>query len=158
MQATHQKIVKAPRRSIAPTPKRPLTAEAVADASGEQGYLQRGRSARPVGPLLQSELYGPKNYDGYFTLSSAGPDGKWDTRDDLTSVSMYGWKPMIGSVRRSRGGVAGGGLRRCAASAAVAAGCGGQAGALRDARAGMAASAYALAAPMALGSQRSRAC
>lgn len=57
----------------------------------EAGYIEENQLVDPWGHFYKANLYNAPNYNGYFTLSSAGPDGKWDTADDVVGVSMYGW-------------------------------------------------------------------
>ena len=50
------------------------------------GYLKQSVLTDPWGHWYRANLYGNRTYDGYFTLSSAGPDGVWGTADDIADV------------------------------------------------------------------------
>jgi len=48
------------------------------------------------GHPFKANTYGASTYDGYFSISSAGPDGIWGTNDDITDISFYGVRTMGG--------------------------------------------------------------
>lgn len=54
-----------------------------------RGYLKENDLRDPWGHSYQTNLYGAQNYSGYFTLRCAGPDGKWNTGDDLANVGGF---------------------------------------------------------------------
>ncbi|HLV78988.1 MAG TPA: alpha-2-macroglobulin family protein, partial [Chthonomonadaceae bacterium] len=70
----------------------------------ERGYLRDADLRDPWGNYYRSNLYGRVTYETYFTLSSAGPDGRWGTPDDLLDISSY---PRF---RGGFGGMGGGGF------------------------------------------------
>ena len=74
----------------------------------DKGYLQTKDLRDPWGNFYKSELYGQPNYNNTFALSSAGPDGKWDTNDDIRGITYY-YGLMNGNgirqLRRGRGGL-----------------------------------------------------
>ncbi len=55
----------------------------------KQGYITRGTLTDPWGTPYRVELQGAKNYEGYFTISSAGPDHRWGTVDDIIDINRY---------------------------------------------------------------------
>ena len=63
--------------------KTPLTAEQSLTYLVVNGYLKQSALTDPWGHWYKANLYGRQDYDGYFTLSSAGPDGLWGTPDDV---------------------------------------------------------------------------
>ena len=67
-----------------------LTAEETLFHLVDTGYLKSDDLKDHWGNFYKSDLNGAKNYDGWFTISSAGPDGRWGTNDDITGVSRYG--------------------------------------------------------------------
>jgi hypothetical protein len=69
----------------------------------QKGYLNEADLLDHWGHPYKTNLYGRNDYEGYFTLSSAGPDGRWNTGDDLDDLASY--------ALRSGGGFRGGGGR-----------------------------------------------
>lgn len=70
--------------------KTALTAEQSLTFLAGKGYLKQSALTDPWGHWYRANLYGRRTYDGYFTLSSAGPDGVWGTADDLRDVPEFG--------------------------------------------------------------------
>ncbi|HZT43708.1 MAG TPA: MG2 domain-containing protein, partial [Chthonomonadaceae bacterium] len=72
----------------------------------EKGYLRDADLRDPWGHYFRSNLYGRTTYEGYFTLSSAGPDGRWDTSDDILDI---GYSRRLGGAMGGfgRGGFGG---------------------------------------------------
>ncbi|MDQ2800599.1 MAG: MG2 domain-containing protein, partial [Armatimonadota bacterium] len=85
-----------------------LTAEQSLTELVSKGCLKQSVLVDPWGHWYRANLYGNRTYDGYFTLSSAGPDGLWDTADDIRDVPVYAVR-MLGAVFRARGAFGGGG-------------------------------------------------
>jgi hypothetical protein len=54
------------------------------------GLIEKSDLLDPWGHPYRFNLYGNATYAGYFTISSAGPDGRWDTADDLKDVTQWG--------------------------------------------------------------------
>ena len=63
--------------------KTALTAEQSLTYLVVNGYLKQSALTDPWGHWYKANTYGRQDYDGYFTLSSAGPDGVWGTPDDI---------------------------------------------------------------------------
>lgn len=61
-----------------------LTTEQSLTHLAAQGYLKEAVLVDPWGHWYKANTFGSKNYDGYLLLSSAGPDGKWGTPDDIS--------------------------------------------------------------------------
>ena len=104
MMETNRKMVNAAQKYRNDT-KTSLTAEDGLERLVTKGYLRESDLRDPWGRAYKVDLQGQKNYDNDFTLSSAGPDGRWNTGDDLANVSLYGWN----QPGRFRGGRFGGG-------------------------------------------------
>ena len=83
--------------------KTSLTAEQSLTHLVANGYLKQSALTDPWGHWYKANLYGNRTYDGYFTLSSAGPDGVWGTPDDIQN------QPRNVFFAR-RGGFGGGGF------------------------------------------------
>ncbi|MCW3055444.1 MAG: Large extracellular alpha-helical protein, partial [Chthonomonadales bacterium] len=98
MTQTQQKLLNAVTKYQADT-KAALTVEESLTKLVTTGYIQEADLLDPWGHFYKSELGGQKVYNAYFTLNSAGPDGKWGTADDITGVSQYSW------ARGRRGGM-----------------------------------------------------
>ena len=75
----------------------------------DQGYLRPKDIEDPWGHDYKVELYGNKTYNGWFALSSAGPDGKWGTVDDVLGASPARRRNMQFGFGRAAG-VGGGGM------------------------------------------------
>ena len=54
-----------------------------------KGSLKQSDLTDPWGHWYRANLYGRHDYDGYWTLSSAGPDGVWGTADDIADVPVF---------------------------------------------------------------------
>lgn len=67
-----------------------ISAEKGLDLLIDKGYLKSSDLLDRWGNRYRFDLHGSKTYSGYFTLSSAGPDGRWDTVDDLQGINNYG--------------------------------------------------------------------
>ncbi|MHB9024014.1 MAG: MG2 domain-containing protein [Armatimonadota bacterium] len=80
--------------------KQSLTADQTLFYLVEKGYLKIRDLKDRWGNYYKTELYGARNYDNWFTLSSAGPDGRWGTIDDITAEQIM-------KNRWGRGGVVG---------------------------------------------------
>jgi len=91
MMQTQQKLLNAVTKYQIDT-KSTLTADESLTKLATTGYIQESDLLDPWGHFYKSELGGQKVYNAYFTLNSAGPDGKWGTADDITGVSQYGWR------------------------------------------------------------------
>jgi len=63
-----------------------LTAEQSLTYLAAHGYLKQSALVDPWGHWYRANLYGNRTYDNYFTLTSAGPDGVWDTADDIADA------------------------------------------------------------------------
>ncbi len=106
MMEANRKIVNAAQKYKADT-HTSLTAEEGAPYLVSKGYLRESDLRDPWGHAYKVNMMGGKNFDNnYFTLSSAGPDGKWNTPDDLANVSMYGWNDANRTRSRGRRGAA----------------------------------------------------
>lgn len=96
MMAAQQKIVTALNKYRQKT-NTALTAEQGLFLLADQGYLTLADLKDHWGNFYVSDLHGAKTYESWFTLSSAGPDGRWDTADDIKD---------IGIIARQRWGMA----------------------------------------------------
>ncbi|MBV9849369.1 MAG: hypothetical protein JO250_06755 [Armatimonadetes bacterium] len=104
MARTHQRIAQALGKYRADT-SQALAAGQPLYLLAERGYLHEADLRDPWGRPYKAELYGRTDYDGYWTLSSAGPDGLWGTADDINE------RPQPPMMRfRALGAVAGGGF------------------------------------------------
>src|SRR5205085_2328924 len=72
----------------------------------DKGYLKPRDIEDPWGRAYQVEMYGPANFDSYFSLKSAGPDGKFGTADDLLGGQQFRFG------RGRMGGLGGGAMGR----------------------------------------------
>jgi len=108
MMKAHQKILNALQQYRKDT-NASLTADESLTLLVDKGYLRQADLLDRWGHYYKTNLYGRNNYDGYFTLSSAGPDGKWDTLDDIREVSIYGGRRLGGIIAGGMGGGFGGG-------------------------------------------------
>ncbi len=95
MAKTHQKILDALQRYRRDTGAS-LTAEESLTALVDKGYLRQSDLLDHWGHYYKTNLYGRNSYDGFFTLSSAGPDGRWDTIDDIKDVAVYAQRDRFG--------------------------------------------------------------
>lgn len=109
MQQTHQKILNAIQKYHKDTGSTLMASDSLT-LLVEKGYLQEADLLDPWGHPYKTNLYNRPDYNGYFTLSSAGPDGKWNTADDVAEVSIYGWNRGGIRFRGGRAGGFGGGL------------------------------------------------
>ncbi len=100
MGQTQMKIWKAVAKYQADT-KTTLTTDDSLIKLVEKGYLREADLIDPWGNFYKSDMNGQKVYTGYFTLNSAGPDGKWGTADDIAGISQYSWNGSF----RDRGGM-----------------------------------------------------
>ena len=108
MADTNRKIVMAAQKYKADTHSSLSSDEGIARLVSK-GYLRESDLRDPWGRAYKVDMQGNKNFDNnYFTLSSAGPDGKWNTSDDIANVSLYGWNGnaswSLRSIGRRRGG------------------------------------------------------
>ncbi len=93
MTETNRKIVAAAQKYKTDTHSSLSADEGIARLVSK-GYVQASDLRDPWGRAYKVDMQGKKNFeDNYyvFTLSSAGPDGKWNTSDDIANVSLYGW-------------------------------------------------------------------
>ena len=91
MMDTNRKIVNAAQKYKTDMHTSLTVEEGVAQLVSK-GYLQESDLRDPWGHAYKLDMLGNKNFDNnYFTLSSTGPDGKWNTSDDLNGISQYGW-------------------------------------------------------------------
>lgn len=102
MFAAQQKILAALQKYRTET-KTSLTAKESLFHLIDLNYLTKSDLMDRWGHFYKTDLNGAANYDGYWTLSCAGPDGRWETNDDIAGISVYG-------VRNPRGGFRGGGF------------------------------------------------
>lgn len=86
------------------------------------GFLRDDDMRDPWGAYFRVNLHGAKNYNGWFTISSAGPDGDWDTVDDLTNIS---WFQNGQGEPNGGGGIARGGLGGMQGGGRIGGGMGG---------------------------------
>ena len=73
------------------------------------GYLSDRDTRDPWGHAYKVELYGRKDFAAWFTLNSAGPDGKWGTVDDIVGAS-YNRIMRRGRIQGDFGGGGFGGM------------------------------------------------
>lgn len=107
MQSLHRLLVNAIQKYRTETGTDLLAADSLTKLS-DKGYIKETQLQDPWGHFYKANLYNAPNYTGYFTLSCAGPDGRWDTNDDIVGVNMYGWNANgINTRRRGFGGMAG---------------------------------------------------
>ncbi|HET6383445.1 MAG TPA: alpha-2-macroglobulin family protein, partial [Armatimonadota bacterium] len=106
MTAARNKIADAAQRYRNDTGA-PLTAAQGLETLIQRGYLKESDVLDPWNHPYRVELHGAKDYSIYFLLSSAGPDGRWDTVDDLKDIAGFAWFGGPGGIR-FRPGVAGG--------------------------------------------------
>jgi hypothetical protein len=85
----------------------PLTAEEGLQTLVDRGYLKQKDIQDPWGRPYRVELYGRRDFAGWFTLNSAGPDGKWGTVDDLLGARYYA---RLGRMGGGLDGFGGGGF------------------------------------------------
>ena len=94
MMDANRKIVNAAQKYKTDTHSS-LTAEEGVARLVSKGYLQESDLRDPWGHAYKVDLLGgSKNFNNNYlalALNSAGPDGKWNTNDDLNNVSQYGW-------------------------------------------------------------------
>jgi hypothetical protein len=78
----------------------------------DKGYLKESDLKDHWGHYYKTNLYGQNNYANGFTLSSAGPDGRWNTADDILEVSYAYYARSMAMGRRGgfQGGFGGGGF------------------------------------------------
>ncbi|MCS6775183.1 MAG: alpha-2-macroglobulin family protein [Chloroherpetonaceae bacterium] len=88
MMATCRKILDALQK-FRQAEKRELTAAESLRVLVDRGYLKPSDLRDRWGNPYRANLYGQKTYHYGFTLSSAGPDGRWGTNDDVLEVSAY---------------------------------------------------------------------
>jgi hypothetical protein len=88
MVTAHQKILEALQRYRNDT-KTSLTAAESLTVLVDKGYLSKSTLLDRWGNYYKTDLNGAPNYDSYFTLNSAGPDGRWGTVDDILDISVY---------------------------------------------------------------------
>ncbi len=83
----------------------------------DRGLLRAEDLTDPWGVTYRTDLRGQGSYEGWFTLSSAGPDRRWSTLDDIKDITMFGLgHPGFaqagggGGFRSGFGGFGGGGM------------------------------------------------
>ena len=103
MQRRCQRILNAAQKYQKET-KTALTVDESLTELVRKGYLQESDLLDPWGHPYLANTFGGKTYGAYFTLNSRGPDGKWQTSDDLIGVSVYGWNPAGTRLVRRRAG------------------------------------------------------
>ncbi len=84
-----------------------LSADDGLQALVDKGYLKPKDIQDPWGRSYRAELYGARNFDGYFALRSAGPDGKFDTADDLVGGMQYRFRGRAGGFGGGMGALGG---------------------------------------------------
>jgi len=67
----------------------PLTATEGLFSLVREGYLKMSDLKDRWGTFYKTDLHGAQNYDTWFTISSAGPDRRWGTSDDITEVTAF---------------------------------------------------------------------
>jgi uncharacterized protein YfaS (alpha-2-macroglobulin family) len=85
MQKAHQRLVAAVNKYRKETGKSLSAAESLFHLV-DKGYLKIGDLKDRWGNFYRTSLHGQMTYDSWFTLNSAGPDGRWGTVDDLQEV------------------------------------------------------------------------
>lgn len=98
MATAHQKLQQCAQKYRQDTGG-PLTSDQGLQTLADRGYVGAKDLLDPWGRPYRVELYGQKDLGSYFALSSAGPDGKWGTIDDILNIQQY---------YRNRGRMAGG--------------------------------------------------
>jgi uncharacterized protein YfaS (alpha-2-macroglobulin family) len=95
----------------------PLTDKNALSVLHQAGFLTTQQTLDPWGHPYRINSDGVFPRLGYFTLSSAGPDGKWNTEDDITDITPWGgpirglaMEDGIGPVMMPRGGAMAGGI------------------------------------------------
>lgn len=104
MMGAHRKIVEAISKYRQEEKKELTEAESLTKLV-EMGYLKKSDLLDRWGNYYKSNLHGNNTYQNYFTLSSAGPDGKWGTNDDVNDVSIHGWADTKMQFGAGRGGM-----------------------------------------------------
>ena len=94
----------------------PLTTAQSLTYLAAQGYLKQSVLVDPWGHWYRADTFGSKTYDGTVILTSAGPDGVWETADDISGDYP---RPLVafGMVRRMAGRAVDGDMRFKAAGA-----------------------------------------
>jgi len=87
MEKTHQKIVEALAK-YQQKHHAALTAEQGLFRLADEGFLTLDDLKDHWGNYFKSNLQGNQTYVNWFTLNSAGPDGRWGTADDLSTPGM----------------------------------------------------------------------
>ena len=90
--------------------KTALTSEQSLTYLVDKGYLKQSVLVDPWGHWYRANVYGRRDYDNYWTLSSAGPDGVWGTPDDIPAVPVYVVWSRHGGGGFPGGGAFGGGM------------------------------------------------
>jgi alpha-2-macroglobulin-like protein len=104
-QKAHAKIADAVRRYAQDTKTTLKTGEGLM-LLVEKGYLRKSDLLDRWGRQYRANTYNQPNY-GYFTLIGAGPDGKFETNDDVQEELVYRRR----FAGRPMGGIGGGGGR-----------------------------------------------
>ncbi|MHB9133311.1 MAG: alpha-2-macroglobulin family protein [Armatimonadota bacterium] len=107
MSKSGQKIHDAVNRYRQET-KTSLTADQTLFLLVDKGYLKLTDLQDRWGNFFKSDLHGAKNYDGWFAIGSAGPDGRWGTVDDVTEVVPHQLRWMRDGIIFKAGGNGGG--------------------------------------------------
>jgi len=97
MTSAHQRMVNALNKFQQDTGQA-LTAEQSLFYLVEKGYLTTRDLRDHWGNFYKSDLGGQKQYNDWFSLNSAGPDGKWDTVDDITGIGGVRMWGRFGAV------------------------------------------------------------
>jgi uncharacterized protein YfaS (alpha-2-macroglobulin family) len=90
----HQRIVNALAKYRQDTGQT-LTANQSLFYLAEKGYLTIKDLRDHWGNFYKSDLQGQQTYNDWFTLNSAGPDGKWGTADDITGINRYAGRHFL---------------------------------------------------------------
>ena len=108
MTQTHQRIAQALQQFRTDT-QQSLTADQSLTYLVEQRYLPEADLRDPWGNFYKADLEGRDDYDGPWTLTSAGPDGVWGTDDDIKESPRVLWGGGFGG-QFGGGGFGGGGF------------------------------------------------
>lgn len=104
MQKVYQRIRNAAQKFHRDTGG-PLTGRQGVQTLVDRGYLSERDILDPWGHPYRFTLHGAGDFDNWFELASAGPDGRFGTADDVT------WSPYVSRAvffDRARGGFGGG--------------------------------------------------
>ncbi len=83
------------------------TAEEGLQRLADKGYLTARDLLDPWGHPYKVELFGQKDFSNWFSLSCAGPDGKWGTLDDVLGGRYYRSRRGLANGLGAPGGMGG---------------------------------------------------